>query len=82
MQAITTKFHGPTNTRGSRVSAKCNAGRITLSWDHALDSTENHDAAARALIKKLDWIESKFCGGELPENNSAHRCYVFASEIL
>lgn len=30
MQAIETRYHGPTNTRGARVSARCEAGRITL----------------------------------------------------
>jgi hypothetical protein len=36
-QAITTKFIGPTNHRGSRISVRCQAKRIVVGWDHALD---------------------------------------------
>lgn len=55
MQAIETKYLGPTNSRGSRVKATCEAGSITLSWDDALNPSDNHDAAARALILSLEW---------------------------
>jgi deoxyribodipyrimidine photolyase len=54
-QAITTKYICPTNKRGSRISAKCNAGRIIIEWDDALDHEQNHVAAVQALIKKLGW---------------------------
>lgn len=54
-QTITTKYHGPTNSRGSRVTAKAEAGSVTVSWDHALDSQRNHEKAAQALIDKLGW---------------------------
>lgn len=54
-QAITTKYHGPGNVRGSRVSAHCEAGRVVVAWDHALDSQDNHAAAACALLRKLGW---------------------------
>ncbi len=55
MQAITTKYHGPTNSRGSRVIAKCAAGSVTVSYDDALNLDENHIAAAQALLEKLGW---------------------------
>lgn len=56
MQAITTKYHGPGNVRGSRVSATSESGiRISLPWNSELDSEENHRAAARALCHKLGW---------------------------
>lgn len=55
-QSITTKYHGPTNTRGSRVSATSASGhRLFLQWDDACNSGENHIAAARELARKLDW---------------------------
>ena len=55
-QSIATRYHGPTNTRGSRVSATSSSGiRIALHWDDALNTDENHIAAARALIAKLGW---------------------------
>ena len=31
MQAIRTRYHGATNTRGARISAQCEAGRIYVS---------------------------------------------------
>lgn len=55
MQAIHTRFISPTNTRGSRYKATCEAGTLTLSADHALDSDANHLRAAQALITKLGW---------------------------
>ena len=56
MQAIITKYIGPTNTRGSRCKASAEAGSITVEWDDALNSEENHAAAARALVAKLGWV--------------------------
>lgn len=61
--AIKTKFLGPTNTRGSRVKATaCDKGpfataqrQVTVSWDHSLNSQDNHAAAAKALASKLGW---------------------------
>ncbi len=64
-QAIVTKFHGPTNKIGARVSAKADAGRIMVSWDHSLDVDSNHYRAALALATKLQWGD-KLAGGGLP----------------
>ena len=55
MEAITTKYHGPTDTKGSRVSARAQAGRVSITWDDALNSDENHRAAAQALADKFKW---------------------------
>ncbi len=54
-QAITTTYRGPTNHRGSRVIATCEAKRITVSWDHALNADANHAAAALQLMRELGW---------------------------
>lgn len=61
-QAIVTKYHGPTNTRGSRISATAAAGRIFIPYDHALSIQENHAAAARAYATKWGW-HSRYVGG-------------------
>ena len=55
MQAIKTKYLGPTETKGSRVKASCAAGSWTMSWDHGLTIAQNHAEAAKSLIKKLGW---------------------------
>lgn len=62
-QAITTKFHGPTDSRGSRYSARCEAGRVTVAADDGLSDHENHKAACLALLRKLGWDSRPFYGG-------------------
>ncbi len=55
MVAIKTKYLGPTNFRGSRVKAKTDCQQITINWDCALNSEENHQRAAQALCDKMGW---------------------------
>lgn len=55
MQAIKTKYVGPTNTRGSRIIASCDGGKITHNYAHNIDVEQNHIDAALALCKKLGW---------------------------
>lgn len=62
MQTIRTRYHGPTNTKGSRFSAECEAGRIYVHKNYALDADANHAAAALALLKKLNW-GGEYAGG-------------------
>lgn len=62
-QAIQTKYIGPSNVRGSRVKAIAEAGSVTLSWDSALNSPDNHRAAAEALARKYGWRGEWFGGG-------------------
>lgn len=56
MKAIVTKYHGPTNVRGSRIIAREEDGAsVRRSYDHAYTSTENHRRAAEELANKLGW---------------------------
>jgi len=55
MQAIITKYHGPTDTRGSRISATVEAGRVYISYPYELNIEEAHRKAAKALQTKLGW---------------------------
>jgi len=78
MQAIVTKYIGPTNYRGSRVKASCQAGTITLPWSYELGVNENHDKAAMALAFKLGWDEARYgklVGGGMPDGTG--NAYVF-----
>lgn len=62
--AILTKYIGPTNYRDSRVKAYTESGRsITIPWDDALNSEENHNAAALALQTKMGWTDDLIQGG-------------------
>ena len=63
MQAITTRYLGPTNCRGSRIVAQCAARRIIVSWDYELNTEDNHKAAAKALIAQLGWDAMRWSGG-------------------
>lgn len=81
MQAIVTKYIGPTNARGSRVKATCAARSITLEWNCAFNAEENHTEAARALCVKLGWVGKYYTDlvcGQLPSGEYAH---VFAPKI-
>jgi hypothetical protein len=56
MQAIRTRYHGATNTKQSRITASCQAGRVTVNYDHALNLDQNHRAACEALRARLEWV--------------------------
>ena len=53
MQAIVTKFFGPTNRMGARIKASCERGSLTVSWDYALGIEQNHRAACEALLARF-----------------------------
>ncbi len=65
-QAITTKYIGPTNVKGSRVKATAAAGSVTLHWDDSLNPDNNHTAAALALANKFGW-SGRWHGGGNPD---------------
>jgi hypothetical protein len=74
MQAIETKYIGPTDHRGARVKASAEAGSVTVPWDHALSSEANHDAAARALILKYGWHGTWVRGGRADSKGNVYVC--------
>lgn len=77
MKAIITKFHGPTDTRGSRYSASDGDGnRVTVSTDFRLSADGNHAAAALALCAKMGW------GGDLIQGwvRAGEYVHVFAHD--
>jgi hypothetical protein len=76
-QAITTKYAGPTNSRGSRIIAKAAAGRVTMHYDHALNIEGNHAKAAEMLARKFNWTGSYYPGG-MPDDSGY--CFVCVSD--
>ena len=70
MQAILTRFRGPTNSHASRIIASCDAGRITVSSAY---SGDEHARAALMLADKLGWGGTWAKGG-LP--NGTDCCFV------
>lgn len=71
MQAIATKYLGPTNRLGGRVKASADAGNITVGWDHRIGVQDNHIAAAKALAAKLDW-NGRWIGGSFAHNGNVY----------
>ena len=69
-QAIETKFLPWTNHRPSRVKAFCQAGSVTMSWDHNLNVDNNHIAAAKALAQRLGW-DGIWYGGSSPSGKGS-----------
>lgn len=76
-QSIETHYCGPTDTKGGRIVAKAEAGRIVVSWDHAIGVAENHARAALMLASKFGWTDyNRFVGG------GTKRGYVFVAVPL
>ena len=71
-QAITTRYIGPTNFRGSRIKAKAAAGSVMVNYLCDLNIEDNHTRAAKALAEKFGW-GGRWFGGGLPDD----RGYVF-----
>lgn len=63
-QAITTRYMCPTNTKGSRYKASCEAGTITIPADDSLDRDGNHLAACAALKAKISKANAAKYGTE------------------
>ena len=76
MQTISTKYLGPTNTKGPRVKAMTSSGHrgstYTVEWDDSLDVEGNHADAAQKLLDKLGWLGEWRMG-------STDRGYVFVN---
>lgn len=78
MQAIRTRYLGPTDTKGGRIKAECERGSITVGYAH--DEKCPHGEAVRALLQRFaDEDRSKYgtgksgwsgvwVGGGLPKN--------------
>lgn len=63
-QAISVRYSGPTNTRGSKMIATSASGhRIMHPYEHGLDVAENAAQAAKALARKLGWKGVMVGGG-------------------
>ncbi len=83
MQAIQTKYIGPTDHKPSRIKAWCEAGSLTMSVNSAEDESggrvdDAHAYVAHKLAEKLGWTRDKMghlAGGCLPGN--AGYAFVF-----
>ena len=79
MQAIITKYLCPTNNKGSRIKASCEAGSIMVPYHYEFDITMAHNYAANCLVNKLGWnsnYHGELITGQLPNGDY---CHVFAN---
>jgi len=82
MQAIQTRYIGPSNTRGSRIRAWCAAGATVVPFPYDADSQQQahrmaHDALHRG---KLGWSGDHYgelLGGCLPGGDY---CFVLGNQ--
>ncbi len=64
MQAIITRYAGPTNTKGGRIIASNPDGkRHVISYPHELNSEQAHRKAAEGLRDKMSWKGELIGGG-------------------
>lgn len=84
MQAIITKFYGPTNCRGARIKASCDRGSLFFSYPYEMSGDKCHIAAVDALIAKFikedaekygthvnPWSKPRVCG-QIPSGEYVH----------
>ena len=79
MKAITVKYFGPGNVRGSRYKATdSDHNTVILSADDRLTHEGNCDAAAVALCVKMNWLRHNLVRGGLPIGDHV---YVFDADM-
>lgn len=66
-QAITTRYAGPTNSKGSRILVRSGGGlKMTVPWNYALDIAANHAVAAETMARRQGWA-GDWHGGSTPD---------------
>lgn len=64
MKAISTKYHGPTNTKGSRITAFDGDGhKASVPYPHELSGELVHYEAVKKLCDKMKWDYPTIFGG-------------------
>lgn len=64
MQAITTKYVGPSNTKPGRIIATTASGlRLSVNYPHDLTTDDAHRMVAQKLADKYGWTGKMVAGG-------------------
>lgn len=84
---IKTKTLRPTNYKGTRVKASIRIGgekpqSVTLGWEYALNTEENHRQAALALCEKLNKSDLRFSYNLYDLIAWDDDGYIFVSDIV
>jgi hypothetical protein len=71
MQTITTRYIGPTNLRGTRISASAQAGRKFYPWQYHLNAEQNHRRAAAKFAEAMNW-PAQLATGQTHKGETVH----------
>lgn len=78
MHTIETRYHGPTNTRGARISATSTEGhRVFVPYDYSVEILDDHAKAVNALRQKLGWQDKP-----MHLAGSSKKGYIWAFDFL
>jgi hypothetical protein len=77
MQSIQTKFLSATDSKGSRIKAKCARGSVVIPYPHELTGENTHRAAVMALVNRF--LAEDYSKGIRYENNFWNRSFVSGS---
>ena len=77
MIAIRTRYHGPTNTKGSRISATDGRGhRVSIPYPHELAGAAVPAAAVDKLCAKRGWSGEMVGGGFDDGRGDYYWCFL------
>ena len=84
MQAIETRYYGPTNTRGSRIraTAPCCGVHVSVQIEPEWNMERAHAEAVRKLCAKLGdgWMRGSWVSGE-SKRVTVWVCTYFAERV-
>lgn len=63
---IITKKLGPTNTKGTRISASAGGRKIVMAYNYELSTFDNHHRVAGLMASGLGW--NSLAWGQSPDN--------------
>jgi hypothetical protein len=84
MKTIIVKYHGPTNTKGSRLSVEMEGfPKMWIPYDYSSDKETRSDEAVRSFVDyhsaRCNWKSDKMVRGFLPSGDTV---YVFLRDYL
>lgn len=81
---IETRYHGPTDTKGARISAQSNEGyrgeRVTLPYDHVANQESNHEAAAQRWLDRFGRKRTLCAVAETPNGRGYYFVATYGGE--
>jgi len=64
-RAFTTRYAGPTDTRGARIIVRSFNGSRAIAWNYAIGPYQNHEAAA-VSVARLQGLDFHTSDADVP----------------